>query len=108
MLPPLELGHAEGHDVRIGERAAPLQRREKTTVHLIERGLEGLAVRPSRAPERVPREPVDMRRLPRALEGLGKIGRASCRERVEVSGDGESLTRKKLTDRFCGDASGQW
>src|SRR2546426_1219138 len=39
--------------------------------HLIERGLEGLAVRPSRAPERVPGEPVDVRRLPRALEGLG-------------------------------------
>src|SRR5438046_1762983 len=91
MLPPLELGHAEGHDVRIGERGAPRQRREKTTVHLIERGLEGLAVRPSRAPERVPREPVDMRRLPRALEGLG-IG--SREEPLECAGKSVEASRR--------------
>ena len=44
---------------------------EEAPIHLIERWLEGPAVRPSRAPERVPREPVDVRRLPRPLEGLG-------------------------------------
>src|SRR2546428_828812 len=91
MLPPLELGHAEGHDVRIGERAAPLQHREKTTVHLIERRLEGLAVHPSRAPERVPREPVDVRRLPRALEGLG-IG--SREEPLECAGKSVEASRR--------------
>ena len=74
MLPPLELGNPEGRDVRIGERTAALQHREEAAVHLIERGLEGLAVRPPRAPERFPGDPVDARRLPRPLEGLG-IGR---------------------------------
>ena len=71
MLPPLELGNPEGHDVRIGERTAALQHREEPAVHLIERGLEGLAVRPPSSPERFPREPVDVRCLPRPLEGLG-------------------------------------
>jgi len=62
--------------VGIGERTAALQHREEAAVHLMERGLEGLAVRPPRASQRFPREPVDFRRLPRTLEGVG-IGAAS-------------------------------
>src|SRR2546429_7584284 len=91
MLPPLQLGNPEGRNVRIGERAAPLQHREETTVHLIERGLEGLAVGPSCAPERFPREPVDVRRLPRALEGLG-IG--SRQEPLECAGKSVKASRR--------------
>src|SRR4029077_16668040 len=68
-----------------------LQHREETTVHLIERGLEGLAVRPSCAPERFPREPVDARRLPGALEGLG-IG--SGEEPLECAGKSVEASRR--------------
>src|SRR3989441_5863389 len=32
MLPPLELGHPEGHDVGIGERAAALEHREEAPI----------------------------------------------------------------------------
>src|SRR2546422_11628923 len=71
MLPPLELGDVESHDVGIGERAAALQRREEPTVHLVERRLEGLAVGPPRVPQRFPREPVVLRHLPRLVEGCG-------------------------------------
>ena len=83
VLTALQLGNAEGHEMRIEERAAALQHGEEPAVHRVEGGLERRTVRPSGERQRLPREAVEMCGVPRPLEG-GGIG--SDQEGFESTG----------------------
>jgi hypothetical protein len=71
VLPALQLGDPERHDVGIVEdRAAALQRGQQQPVHLRERPLDARAVGPARERQRLPRKAVESELLPHLLELL--------------------------------------
>ena len=87
VLPPLELRHAEGHDVRIEKRPATLQHREQPAIDFGQRGLECLRVRAARERERLPSHLTEILLAPDRFQFRGIAGRQqaleSCGEPTE-------------------------
>src|SRR3989454_1222596 len=87
MLPALELRYAERHDVRIENRAAPLQHREQPAIDFRERRLERLGVRAARERERFPSHLSEIQLAPGRFQVSGVAGGEqaleSCRESTE-------------------------
>src|SRR5437867_1756515 len=87
VLPPLELRHAERHDVRIEKRPGPLQYREQAAIDFRQRGLERLSIRAARERERLPSHLTEILFAPDRFQFRGARGREqaleSCREPTE-------------------------
>ena len=71
VLPALQLGDAKGDDVGIQERAAALQHRQQTAVHLRQRRLERFGAGATGERQRLPAELAQLQRLPRRVERIG-------------------------------------
>src|SRR2546427_5554732 len=87
MLPAMELRYAERDDVRIEQRAAPLQHREQPAIDFRERRLERLGVRAARERERFPSHLSEIQLAPGRFQVSGVAGGEqaleSCRESTE-------------------------
>ena len=83
MLPPLQLGHTERHEVRLEERPRALQDGEEPPVELRQRELQPLRIRAAGERQRLPSQLVEVVGRPHRLKGRRVAGAEQSLQRPD-------------------------